>query len=273
MNLEVEKTVSLLPTLKQLYAGRVYLSVLDKDGMIRGFSIPEGEIPQMTIGQKFNDPSGGFDEVISTGERKYNFLPKGIISDEAFEGYLVPIKDGEEIVGVLISSSAVAEESSVAHIVEEFNTAAKQVDSKIDQLVTEFDRLYGMINEINKMTDRVEAEVNASENIVASISNNASKSNILALNASIEAARSGENGRGFAVVAKEMGVLAKDSGTSTAEIQKQLKEVHQSIDVMIQSINGTDEVAQAYNAEIQNIQAVVDHMIELASQMESNVKA
>lgn len=271
MNQEVEKVVDMLPTIRQLFGQDVYLTVLDSEGIICGFSIPEGQRPMREVGSKFEDPSGAYDEVIRTGKRKYNLLPKEAMG-EAFEGYLVPIKDKNTVVGCLTCTYSVEEKARLGEIVEGFNDAAQQVNEKICQIIQGFESLYQMIDEVSNMTGKVEEDVNATERIVGVIGSNASKSNILALNASIEAARSGEHGRGFAVVAEEMGKLAKASGTSTTEIQKQLKKVHESIDAMISSINGTDAVAQTYNDQIKQIQEVVDRMLVMAADMESSFR-
>ena len=82
-----------------------------------------------------------------------------------------------------------------------------------------------MLEEMDSMTSSVESDVHNAVEVVNKISSNASRSNILALNASIEAARSGENGRGFAVVATEMGKLANDSGSSATEIKNTLADM------------------------------------------------
>lgn len=208
MNQEIEKVISLLPIIRQLFEQNAYITVLDTEGTVCGYSIPEGIPPQMEIGSKFVDPSGGYDEVMRTGKRKYNYLPKEVMG-EAFEGYLIPIKDKGTIVGCLISSYSVEEKERLNEIVDDFNRATQQVNEKIGQIVQGFDELFNKIGEVSQMTSKVEEDVNASEQIVGVISSNASKSNILALNASIEAARSGEYGRGFSVVAGEMGRLAR----------------------------------------------------------------
>ena len=269
MNQELEKVVSLLPTIKMLFDQEAYISVLDAEGIVCGYAIPDGTTPQVQIGSKFEDPSGGFNEVMRTGKRKYNYLPKEVMG-EAFEGYIVPVKDGGITVGCIITSYSAGERERMGEIVNGFNKATNQVNDKIDVIVKEFESLFGKIGEVSKMTDKVEEQVKASEQIAGVISGNASKSNILALNASIEAARSGEHGRGFAVVAQEMGKMAKDSGSSSSEIQKQLQEAHDSLSVMIDSIKGTDQVAQTYNEHINEIQEVVDKMMEMAKEMEEN---
>lgn len=268
MHPEVEKVVSLLPIIRQAFTQESFITVLDDKGIVCGFSIPEGVTPQFEVGSTFVDPSGGYSEVMRTGKRKYNYLPKEVMG-EAFEGYLIPIKEGNVNVGCLITSYPIGERERLSEIVNEFNASVKKVDEKIDQIVSGFDSLYSMIGEVNQMTGKVEEEVSTTRQIVGTISGNANKSNILALNASIEAARSGEHGKGFAVVAKEMGKLATSSGTSAAEIQKQLSEVQESLDTMVGSIKGTDHVAQTYNEQIHQIQSVVDHMLEMAKEMES----
>ena len=269
MNQEIEKLVSLLPTIKQVFDQDAFVSVLDAEGVVCAYAIPDGAEPMLKVGTKFNDPSGGFNEVMRTGRRKYNYLPKEVMG-EAFEGYLVPIKDGSVTVGVMITSYSATERERISEIVDSFNASTIQVNEKITEIVKEFENLLGKIDEVSEMTDKVEEDVKASEHIAGVISGNASKSNILALNASIEAARSGEHGRGFAVVAQEMGKMAKDSGSSSSEIQKQLQEAHDSLNVMINAIKGTDMVAQTYNEHIQTIKEVVDNMIQMAEEMEKS---
>lgn len=271
MNIEIEKIVDTLPVLAQLYDNKAFLTVLDEEGTICGFSIPDDVENKFDIGEKFEDPSGAFDEVMSTGKKKFNYLPKEVMG-EAFEGQLVPIYDEGDVVGCLVCSYSVEDKDRLTNIVSNFNEAVTEVSEKVGVIVDGFDSLYKMISEADKMTDRVEEEVSASEKVVGSISSNASKSNILALNASIEAARCGEAGRGFAVVAKEMGNLARESSASAGEIQKQLLEMHESIEVMVKSINGTDEVAKEYDVQIKAIKEVVDRMTSLANEMSQFVQ-
>lgn len=264
--------VKALPTLQQLFEEEVFMSVMEPDGTVVGYVVPAGKTPTVSIGQKFQDPTGGFSEVIRTGVRKYNFLSKDVLG-EAIAGYLVPIKEGLDVVGVIGCTYSADDKIKFKEIVSGFNDSMSQVKDSISEIVNNFDVLFNGVNEVTDMTGKVETEVNTSEKIVEVIGSNASKSNILALNASIEAARSGEHGRGFAVVAEEMGKLAKDSSVSTAEIKKQLKEVHESLDVMISSVKATDAVAKSYNEQISKIQSVVDNMISMASEMESLMNA
>ena len=56
------------------------------------------------------------------------------------------------------------------------------------------------------------------------------------------------------------------------QIQKQLKEVHSSIDTMINSIKGTDMVAKNYNDQIKQIKELMDNMLGMAAEMEESFK-
>lgn len=82
------------------------------------------------------------------------------------------------------------------------------------------------------------------ENIIKVITDIADQTNLLALNASIEAARAGEQGKGFAVVANEVRHLAEESQNSAAKIveltsliQKDTKEVEESVDLTVQNVD------------------------------------
>ncbi|MCI7792506.1 MAG: methyl-accepting chemotaxis protein [Lachnospiraceae bacterium] len=122
------------------------------------------------------------------------------------------------------------------------------------------------------MTTGMESDVNEASDIVNKIRQNASQSNILALNASIEAARSGEAGRGFAVVATQMGKLAKDSGSSAAEIKNTLNGIVEHLGEMISSIKDANHVAKNYMESISSINSTLSETLSLANRLEEDIK-
>lgn len=271
MNIKLQNIVENLDIIRQLFDKDLIISVLDENGVVQGFSLPDGVPPQVEVGSVFEDPSGIFDEVIRKGITKHNYLPKEVMGYPV-EGNLVPIKDDGKVVGCVICTYSVESKERIKHIAAEFQESIQEIDNSIQDVVKGIESLFTMLTTMNKMTSDVEKDVNEATDVVNNISHNASHSNILALNASIEAARSGDAGRGFAVVATEMGKLAKDSGTSATQIKATLSVIVNHLETITESIKEADDMAKTHIDSISSIRNILEHTISIAQELENDIK-
>lgn len=268
MNEKLEKVVEMLPVIKEITDENSYLTVMDSDSIVRGFAVPDGEKPLKQIGEVFTDPSGAFDEVLRTGKKKYNYLPKEVMG-VAFEGVLVPISDDGKVAGVLIYTHSAEEKEAIREVTDRFDESILDMEKDIDKIVHGFEGISEHLQKLNAATSSVDASVHQAVGVVERIHGNAKRSNILALNASIEAARSGEAGKGFAVVASEMGKLSTDSGNSAAEIDTALADISELLKNMDQSISSTSDSTVEYIETVQNIKEALIKTVELAEKLKS----
>ncbi len=266
MNKKLQSIVDNLDIIRQLYDREVIISVMDKDKVVQGFSLPQGMAPQAEVGSVFEDPSGILDEVIARGIAKHNYLPKEVMGFPV-EGNLIPVEDDGQVVGCVICSYSVEDKEKVKDIAVRFRDSMQEIDNSVQEFVSGVETLAGMLASVNKMTSDVEQDVNGAADVVNKISSNASHSNILALNASIEAARSGEAGRGFTVVATQMGKLAKDSGNSATEIKATLSAIVSHLKAIMGSIKEADGVAVNCMDNIKSIKTVLEQTIAISNKL------
>ena len=156
---------------------------------------------------------------------------------------------------------------------------AHEGQQQIDAAVSSVDRLSQEIEQSAQSMQQLERDSNDIQSILGTIRSIAEQTNLLALNAAIEAARAGEQGRGFAVVADEVRALAKRTADSTAEIDGLLgnlakrtsqvtQQMHASLEVSQQSVSRIGEARNSFGQIRESVDVIRDMNTQIATAAE-----
>ena len=151
-------------------------------------------------------------------------------------------------------------------------TGVQDASSASNKLLSELDRAEQVINELQQRAVSIGTILDVIRNI-------AEQTNLLALNAAIEAARAGEQGRGFAVVADEVRVLAKRTQDSTGEIQQMIEQLQAQAGSAVSAMNAgaeqarisaktTQTTGESFNAINRSIAVITDMNVQIATATE-----
>nr|WP_282615517.1 methyl-accepting chemotaxis protein [Pseudomonas violetae] len=156
-----------------------------------------------------------------------------------------------------VARSAAAAVSSAHSVNDETLSGRGLVQSQQGSIAA----LAGEIDQSVLVINQLATDSQAISRVLEVIKSIAEQTNLLALNAAIEAARAGEQGRGFAVVADEVRTLAKRTQQSTEEIEQMISKLHTGVGAAVKAMGSSHQMASGTVGQSEKVQQALENIL------------
>jgi methyl-accepting chemotaxis protein len=210
---------------------------------------------------------------METGKQVVRILPKD--KSPYGIGYIacaLPFKDGDKVVGCVATTQSIKSFETINEISNDLAASSEEFTAGMQELTNQALRMNTTSEELERLGKELFETTKQTDKIVSFIKGVANQTNLLGLNAAIEAARVGEQGRGFAVVAEEVRKLAISSTNSVKEISESLSIIQATMTQLSAKIALIEENTKAETASVQEMTKASLTLAEMAAKLTTSAQ-
>jgi hypothetical protein len=249
----------------QLVSGKVGIVISNREKWLLSLSIPE-IANQVVVGDPIKDGSAVY-QAMKKKQRVVVEVPKEVYGIPYIAISMPIVDDNGRVIGAVAVHESLERKETLLSAAGQLSKSAAELSSSTQAILAQAQELAASGSFLKDLAIQANKEVSETDNVVAFIKNVAKQTNLLGLNAAIEAARVGDQGRGFGVVADEVRKLAIDSAGSASQITGTLGKINESIKKIVIEIEQVDAVSQHQADTIQQLTAHSQELIAMSEQL------
>lgn len=186
----------------------------------------------------------------------------------------VPVLENGKIVGTMVIGMSIEKKEKISNMSNALSDSLTQISTNLFDMSSGIQKISGANSDIQKFIQITNDGAKKTDEVLTFIEGIAKQTNLLGLNAAIEASRAGEYGKGFGVVSNEIRNLSKSSKESINEINKILNNIQDSIKQISDRFNNSNELLdnqalrlEEINGKIQELDSTAAILKEFAAKM------
>lgn len=186
----------------------------------------------------------------------------------------IPIYNEDRVIGATVFVESMDRQENLINMASQLSNSISVLASNTEETSAQLEEISAVCQELERIVQESLARVRETDQVLGLIKEIANQTNLLGLNAAIEAARVGDQGRGFRVVAEEIRKLANNSAESIQKVEAVVKSIQSDSDHTYQQVHRiggvVSEIAQA-SMQISGAIHQVDSMAQELNSMANNL--
>jgi hypothetical protein len=259
----IESLIDTAPIISEALGGNVVITIWDKyqclyslDSKITKSTTKVGD----PFDRKFIDDIGASDTLFRKKKSFTTNLNKTHLGTDLKITLIPALDENKNAVGFMSLSTNTGDLKKIKGSTIELKGSLQETNTTIAEIANSATKLSERLNRMIENTQITEKLILESNEAVSLIEGISKQSNLLGLNAAIEASRAGEYGKGFSVVAGEMRKLSSNSGEFSKKISAALAEMSSNMTAIIDTINELGQIATNQASALQEVSTTVDQI-------------
>ncbi|MDI3328810.1 MAG: methyl-accepting chemotaxis protein [Alicyclobacillaceae bacterium] len=264
---KLEALIQCAPIIQRLFPEPCTIAVCDPKQYVALFDHPRIPVP-IRPGELVEEHSDSViykalrtqQRVIERKSKEKFGYPYMAVAEPIFE-------ESGELAGAVVVMILTERQDILREHAQELSALVEQLSANADALSRSASEVAEATTDMSKNAAFAQERIQVTSSVLSFIHEVSAQSNLLGLNAAIEAARAGDLGRGFAVVADEIRRLAQRSQTASKEIEEKLSDIQQAVERMIADIQVTIRHAQEQAGAVQELAASLGQIAKSADEL------